>query len=279
MHVGGTVKGVGLPKNEIPNLLKESNVKWAGGVGPYSPEVQDSLGHYYIPAFGHNEFFAVLNDKGQSGLLDPSNFTAMFSEAEELFKSGKIKGFGEIHTQNVLSSDDPRKKRNIRAQSPVVEKMYEMSNRYDGFVAIHSEYSKELISDVLNLSVKYPRTTTILDHCIFFASTDDIRSIFSKTSNVVCEISANGSVQSGNKAAGMTRIHGGFGGGLKDNWKELIQEYPDRFMLGSDPCCGIGTRYKEIISKLRSEVLANLPTDVLEKVAYKNAVRIFHLEE
>ena len=245
MHVSLTKKLGGVPKSEVVDLLKESNVKWAGGVGPYSIEIQDVLGNQYISAFGQNEFFAVLADKGQSGLYDPNNFTEMFSQAEELFKTGKIKGFGEIHTQNIFSADEPSKKRNIRAKSPVVEKMFEMSNLYGGFVAIHSEYSKDLVSDVLSLSEKYPNTTTILDHCIFYASTEDIKNLFDKTNNVVCEISSNGSVQPGSKAAGMVRIHGGFGGGLKDNWKALIQEYPDKFMIGSDPC--IKMRYEFFI--------------------------------
>ena len=277
MHVT-KLYGNGFAPSDALKGMNESNVKWGGAVGFYSPEAQQNLGNRYIPAFGQREFFKVLYDKGESGLLDPNNFTQMFAEAEELFKAGKIKGFGEIHTSNNNSSDFARNKRDIRAKSPVVEKMFEMANRYKGFVAIHNEHSQQATQDVLELSGAYPQTALILDHCVFGASTDEIRSILKATENVFCEISSNGATQSTPKAAGMMRIHGGFGG-IKDDWLKLILEFPDRFMLGSDACCGLTSKYSQIIDGLRNDVLAKLPPDVMEKVAYRNAVRVFNLTE
>lgn len=279
MHVT-TSAGTGFLVSEVLDGMNQSNVKWGGGVGKYFAELHEILGDRYIPAYGQNEFFNVLYEKRESGLTDLENFSQMFTEADELFRKGKIKGFGEIHTTNVSSADKGINKRDIRSKSPVVEKMFEIANRYDGFVAIHTEYSKQAMQDFLELTKDYPKATLVLDHCVFYAGVEDIRNLMRQASNVVCEISSNGSIQPGQKAAGMVRIHGGFGNGaLRENWLQLIEEFPDRFMLGTDTCCGLGRRYPDIITNLRNEVLAPLKPDTLEKVAYKNAIRVFHLKE
>jgi hypothetical protein len=50
-------------------------------------------------------------------------------------------------------------------------------------------------------------------------------------------------------------------------------------MLGSDPCCGLDTAYSEIINELRVSVLPYLSPSTMEKVANKNAIRVFKLKE
>jgi predicted TIM-barrel fold metal-dependent hydrolase len=57
----------------------------------------------------------------------------------------------------------------------------------------------------------------------------------------------------------------------------MIEDYPDRVMMGTDPCCGLMGRYNEIIQVMRSRALAAMKPETLEKVAYKNALRVFGL--
>jgi len=49
-------------------------------------------------------------------------------------------------------------------------------------------------------------------------------------------------------------------------------------LLGSDPCCGLDVAYSEIIAEIRTNVLPYLSLITMEKVANKNAVRIFSLK-
>jgi len=49
-------------------------------------------------------------------------------------------------------------------------------------------------------------------------------------------------------------------------------------MLGTDPCCGLETRYSEMIEDLRTMFLPYLEPEVAEKIAYKNALRWFKLD-
>ena len=52
----------------------------------------------------------------------------------------------------------------------------------------------------------------------------------------------------------------------------MIEDYPDRVMMGTDPFCGLGGRYNEIVQVMRSRALAAMKPETLEKVAYKNAL-------
>jgi Tat protein secretion system quality control protein TatD with DNase activity len=65
------------------------------------------------------------------------------------------------------------------------------------------------------------------------------------------------------------------GSGLTPEWKRLFERYPDRFLLGSDTW--IDQRwdsYGSIMGEYRSW-LAQLPPVVAEKIAFRNAERMF----
>jgi predicted TIM-barrel fold metal-dependent hydrolase len=62
-------------------------------------------------------------------------------------------------------------------------------------------------------------------------------------------------------------------------WKKLIEAYSDQIMLGTDPCCGADRGYSELVSELRENLLPYFSTEIMEKLAYKNALRIFKLKE
>ena len=87
----------------------------------------------------------------------------------------------------------------------------------------------------------------------------------------MCEISAGGPVHR------HMRIF--TASGPRTAWLELIEEFPNRFMLGTDPCCGLAPRYDELVNELRISFLPHLKLETLKKVAYQNAVRVFGLEE
>jgi predicted TIM-barrel fold metal-dependent hydrolase len=98
---------------------------------------------------------------------------------------------------------------------------------------------------------------------------------FTDLPNVVCEISGkNGPVHAGPFSSG--RMFGK--DGVKQGWLNLIKKHPDRIMLGTDPCCRMETRYSEMIDDMRTMFLPYFEPAVVEKIAYKNAVRLFKLD-
>lgn len=259
-------------------MMDANGVQWGGAVGDYREDVQAELGDRYIPAVGQAEFFKVFFKEGRSGLVDPNNetFKDLYTRSEKLFSEGKIKGFGEFHTDN-HSSGPPRIRRSIRTDNPAMRKFYEIANRYGGFVQIHAEFDGDFEKDILNLSADYPNTTTVLSHCLSTKNVDNVAAILGKRKNIACEVSSLGAVHV-NRLNIPRSPHAYDSGGLYGKWIKFIEAYPDQVLLGSDPCCGIDAAYSEIISELRTSVLPYLSPVTMEKVANKNAVRIFSLK-
>ena len=258
-------------------LMDRNNVQWAGAVGYLNDDMRKVLKDRYIAAIGQRELVDILR-QGRS-FTDPDQwiFKSLFKQAEDGFKDGSLKGFGELHTDNYLSSPRPEFRRRFRLDSPMMRQAYELANRYGAFIQIHSGMNENFSDDLLRLSGEFPQVTTILSHCLPLARPDDLRNLFQQRKNIMCELSGGGPVH----ASMSTNLGDGkiyTPNGLKPAWKNLIEEFPTQVMLGSDTCCGLEKRYDEIIQEQRDLVLAYLTPTTLEQVAYKNAVRLFKLE-
>ena len=259
--------------------MDKNNVRWGGAVGDYRADVADKLKDRYIPAIGQMEFMEVFFSRGVSGLVDDENWTfkRLFKNSEEQFANGSVKGFGELHTDN-HSSGPINIRRTIRTDSPAVRKMYSITNKYNGFVQLHSQHDENFTIDILKLSAEFPNTITVLSHCLPASQPKDLANLFSQRKNIVCEMSATGSAH--NKILGINRPARAFDdNGLRPAWKNLIETYPDQIMVGTDACCGWFNSYSDMVAEIRNNLLPYLSSDLMEKVAYKNAVRIFKLNE
>jgi len=256
------------------NRMKESNVLWAGAVGggpKDSPlNIKSALGQKYIAALGQTEFFTVLFSAGEKGLYDIKNptFQNLFDQAEQGFRAGVVRGFGEIHINNISPFSPSRGQRKIDLTSPVVLRMFEIAQKYDGFVQIHT-MSNSGFEELLSVSAKYPRTRLILAHCLPGATAEEISDLFKKRANLFCDLSATGPIHRNQRVYTTA--------GPKQNWIDVIERYPARFMLGTDPCCGLDEQYSGLISEIREHLLPYLKETTLRAVANGNARRIFGL--
>ena len=258
--------------------MDANGVKWGGAVGDYREDVQAELGDRYIPALGQTAFFKVFF-RGVNGLVDADNavFKELYVKADQLFSEGKIKGLGEFHTDN-HTSGHPRIRRAIRTDNPAMRKFYEIANKHRGFIQIHTEFDSYLEQDLLKLSADYPNATTVLSHCLSTSNADNLATLFKQRKNIVCEMSATGTVING--LLGLNKSALAYDSwGPHRAWKTLIETYPDQVMLGTDPCCGADAGYSKLIDEIRTNLLPYFNNDVMEKLAYKNAVRIFNLKD
>jgi predicted TIM-barrel fold metal-dependent hydrolase len=259
--------------------MDKNNVRWGGAVGDYRADVADKLKERYIPAIGQMEFMEVFFSRGASGLVDDENWTfkRLFKNSEEQFANGSVKGFGELHTDN-HSSGLLNIRRTIRTDSPAVRKMYAIANKYNGFVQLHSQQDENFTTDILKLAADFPNSITVLSHCLPASQPRDLANLFSQRKNIVCEMSATGSAH--NKILGIKRPARAFDdNGLRPAWKNLIETYPDQIMVGTDACCGWFNSYSDMVKEIRENLLPYLSPELMEKIAYKNAVRIFKLKE
>jgi hypothetical protein len=260
--------------DNLLDAMQRNNVRWAGGVGHYQEEMQRRLGGRYIAAMGSQAWASVFYRAGEVGLLEPGQpaFDAMFETAERLFSEGKLEGFGEIHVKNKLKSNSSFE-RSIALDSPVINRMYQLAGKFRGFVQIHTMGGKfGGYDEIAVMAARYPDTTTILSHCLPATGPREIEKLFAEHPNVLCEVSAQG------------LIHMPLGrmfneNGLKPGWAALIERHPNRFFIGTDPCCGLDPRYDEIVAELRTRFLPYLSLETMKRVAYRNAVERFGLPD
>lgn len=261
-----------LSQREMLNIMDANNVRWAGGVGLFQKDFPKDR---YISAIGQRYFFDVHRRSGEQALSNEDNFNDLWEEAETLFKEGKLKGFGEIHTSN-KHSNAHNNGWEVSLRSSTIERMYSIANRYNGFVQLHTEYSVGLDENLRYLSKKYPNVVTVLAHCTPKIRADQMDKLFTDLPNVMCEISgANGPLLG-------SHINGGrmyTKEGIRRHWLELIVKHPDRVMVGSDAYSGKEHLLDAQLKEIRELFLARLPEDIVEQIAYKNAVRLFGLKE
>ena len=264
---------------DVVERMNANNVRWSGGVGDLRIDIANALGSRHIPAAGQQEFAETFIRQGPTALIETENvyFRDLFRDAHEMFSKGIIKGFGELHTNND-SSGPPPFRRKIPTDNPVIRKFYGIANEFGGFVQLHTQHNKEFTEDILRLSADFPNTTTILSHCLPLGQPEDLAYLFGQRKNIMCELSATGELH--NRLARVNRPgRAHTANGLRPKWKALIENFPDRFMLGSDTCCGWDAHYAEAIAEIRTNLLPYLRPEVLEQVAYKNALHVFKLTD
>lgn len=265
----------GHPASFYREQMERNGVQWGGGVGggprDFPIEIGRELAGRHITALGQTEFFGVFFSQGTNGLLNEDHpiFQKLFSQAENAFRDGQARGFGELHINNMSPFSPAGTQRRIPLDSPVVNRMFSIANRYNGFIQVHTMKTNGL-EEILIMTARYPRVKLILSHCLPGATPDDLSFLFKKRSNIFCELSAQGPSHS------IQRVY--TNDGLRPAWRNLIITYPSRFMVGTDPCCGHERRYDEIIKEIRIFLLASLPTPIIPLIAYQNAVRELKLK-
>ena len=277
MHMH-TYRRDGPRASEVLEQMDKNGVRWGGAVGDFREDVAKLLGTRYISALGQAEFARVFFSKGEKALMDDTDpiFQQLFAEAERRFADGTARGFGELHTDN-HTSGPMRMRRYIPTDNPLMRKFFTIANKYDGFVQIHTQLDGRFNDDILRLASDFPNVKVILAHCLPGAKPADLSRLFEARPNIFCELSAQGAIQ--NRLSGLSRPPRVFSyDGVRADWLDLFKQHPTRVMVGSDACFGWFGSYSEMIDEIRTNLLPYLAPELMEKLAYKNAVELFNLK-
>ncbi len=69
-------------------------------------------------------------------------------------------------------------------------------------------------------------------------------------------------------------------GRLKKDWLALFQEFPDRFLIGSDEIIQTGNRHPSTGSmEATVNMLLQLPQELQSRIGYENAYRLYKLKQ
>lgn len=269
----------------LAEQMKANNVGWSGAVGPTEWQTDpgpylELLGNAYIPTAGQAELTQIFFKIGPSAIEDENNrfYKDLFSNADDLFKSKKIKGFGELILNNKASNPSPNFRRKVVIDSPPIERMMSIADKNGGFVQIHSEDDEDSIDQIKHLAKKYPNTPIILSHCLLSANVNLISDLLSNYPNLYCDLSARTTLHYVNPDSENAKLRAIYGENFADPaWIKLIESYPSRFMVGSDTY-RYDIDFEKVIGVIRNGLLVRLKPTTMEMVAYKNAQKVMNLK-
>lgn len=177
----------------------------------------------------------------QTWMSDPQTEALIATE----FKRGYYRGIGEFHLTGQA------------ANAPQVKTMVDFAVRHD--LTLHAHADDEALEILFQHD---PRAKIIWAHTGFSTAPEKVEAYLQRYPTLWCELSYR---------YGITDI----GGKLSQAWKRLFEKYPERFLVGSDTW--IDERwdgYASIMGGYR-QWLVQLPTEVAEQIAYRNAERLF----
>ena len=274
-----------VPAEEFLVWMDENGVQWCGlGVwgGKYGArstreEYARVLGNRYVAFGGQSDLNAIyLNDgKRAQEYAGHRKFKEILQWLENDLKNARIKGIGEIFANTRSSNKHPRMRRKTRLDSPAMRALFALTSQYGAVLTFHTHWDDDSIAQVEVLLESNPHGKIVFAHCGVDSSPPDVQAFFEKHPGAYCDLSARHVPKLPKKFLG-TKRQIFSSDAIVPEWKDLIEEFPDRFMVGTD--LQDKNQYAKSVRIIRKGLLANLSPTTAEKVAYKNAMRLFGLQ-
>ena len=261
--------------------MNRNGVKWAG-LGSMSrfkrERFTEVMKQRYISFGGQGEMNKIFFQHGSDGVEDENNeiFELMMNDLEQEFESGNIKGIGELFGNNRTTNPKPNFRRKTRIDAPTYRAILDLVEKYGGTMSIHVQWDSDSVEQLGVLADHNPNGNIIWAHCGNDGSAYGVRKVLKNHANIYCDLSARSRPKLSDWVVNkrpQAEIFTSYN--LNGSWKDLIEEMPDRFMVGTDTKGG--SKYDKGIDNIRNGLLANLSQETAEKVAYKNAQRLLDL--
>ena len=263
--------------------LDNNGVRWAGSGAIRGRRVPweryaKALGERYIPFAGQSELNIIYKNEGMAAMLDDKNagIQQLYAAVEEDFKAGRIKGVGEIFINNERSHPREWFRRKGPTDAPSIRLFYGLAAKYGGFLTFHMHGDSDSMEQLDALLASDRNGRVILNHCGIEADASTLRTAFARNPNLFCEISFRypPMIKSHWRAYSERKMFDE--DGIDDDWLKLIEEFPDRFMIGTD--AHGEDQYGEAIETVRKGLLPYLRPETARKFAFGNAKDLFDLK-
>ncbi len=171
---------------------------------------------------------------------------AIEAYVETELRRGIYRGIGEFH---IFGRD---------ADAPYMAKIARLAKERD--LWLHAHADEDAIERILRHA---PGVKVIWAHTGMSTSLEMVESMFAKHPALIGELSYRTDLEQG--------------GRLNPRWKKLLLRYPERFVVGTDTW--INPRWSDVadIARFYRRMLADLPRDVAERIAYRNGLALFGL--
>jgi len=200
-------------------------------------------------------------------------------------RSGKYFAMGEFEARHYPSSTNNRDV-HMPVDSEAMQVVFQLSSETGVPFLIHHEAEDELLPELERMLAKYPKAKVIWCHVgrnrnpvtwKRFRTADTVRELLKKYPNLYFDFLASkpGHIypETGYVEGIMYDVSSS-DVSLNIEWKKVIEDFPDRFVLGSDINTGRFDNYDRVMDTYRTIILKGVKKDVAEKIAFKNAWKL-----
>jgi predicted TIM-barrel fold metal-dependent hydrolase len=226
----------------------------------------------FIP-FGGNEPIRtfIKRDGERAYTLQNPEVVEYLGRLEAALRNGQFKGIGELVVNSTYSRSDKASK--YPADSALMQRLWALSVSYGVPLSAHLDATSDSIAQMEQLLASDRRGTWIWAHTGWSADSSPalLRRLLQAHPNLFCELSGRESIRRKYRGDPIDE-----GGTLKPTWKTLLEEFPDRFVIGTHIDPATLETYREEIGYWRG-ILAQLSPTTAAKLAHENAERLLKL--
>lgn len=226
----------------------------------------------FIPFGGNEPIRQFTTREGERAwTLQSAAVVDYLAQLETAVREKRYKGIGELVANSTYSRSDKAAK--YPADSPLMRRLWTLSAKYDVPLSVHLDATPDSLEQMERLLASDRAGTWIWAHTGWLpvANPPLLRRLLQAHPNLFCELSGRESIR---------RIYRGDpiddDRVLKSAWKALLEDFPDRFVIGTDVDPATMAAYAEEIGYWRG-ILAQLSPATAAKLAHGNAERLLKL--
>jgi predicted TIM-barrel fold metal-dependent hydrolase len=226
----------------------------------------------FIPYGGNEPIRGFISREGERAYTLQSPVVVEYlGQLETALRDKQFKGIGELVINSTHSRADKASK--YPADSPLMRRLWALSATYGIPLSAHMDATPESIQEMERLLASDRRGTWIWAHTGWLPAADPsmLRRLLGAHPNLFCELSGRESIRRIYRGAPIDE-----GGVLKPAWKALLEDLPDRFVIGTDVDPATPKTYAEEIGWWRG-ILTQLSPTTAAKLAHENAERLLKL--
>ncbi len=226
----------------------------------------------FIPYGGNEPIRGFISRDGERAYtLENPAVVEYLDQLDTALRDKQFKGIGELVVNSIHSRADKASK--YPADSALMRRLWALSAKYGVPLSAHMDATPESLQEMERLLASDRRGIWVWAHTGWLPAADPptLRRLLGAHLNLYCELSGRESIR---------RIYRGDpideGGVLKPAWKALLEDLPDRFVIGPDVDPATLKTYAEEIGYWRG-ILGQLSPATAAKLAHENAERLLKL--
>jgi hypothetical protein len=269
----------GLAPDAVLGAMDRAGVRWAGN-GAKGPDglwraFVEAAQDRFLPFAGQGAIGRRIREQGEAAwTLKSPEITRYLESLEQGLRSGRLRGVGELFVNNQSSHSRSFQPTRYPADSPLMRRLLTLAATYHAPLSVHMDADPGSVEELEHLLPIDRNGLVIWAHCGFWIEADQVQRLMDRHPNLFCELSYRDDRAHPRGFQGVPIT--GFQRRLKSDWKALLENHSDRFLIGTD-VDNLG-QYQGIIDFYR-EVLTQLAPDAAKRIAHGNAMRLFRLSQ